>query len=200
MTPHPLAMLEQAGAARYGGEAVSQLDHALQSAALAAREGASDALVVAALLHDLGHLAHPDSDAASRAGRDLRHEQVGARLLARWFPPAVTEPVRLHVQAKRLLARDPGYAAALSEESVRTLALQGGPFDDTEAAAFRALPFAEDAVRMRRWDDAAKIVGLVVPPLASWAPLLRGVAWGAMLPPWTPSSSTPSGPLGPARG
>lgn len=152
----PIALLLEHGHQLYGGEAVTQLQHALQTAAHAQRANASDALVLAALLHDIGHLLNPASELASRQGRDLRHEEVGARYLARFFGPAVYEPVRLHVPAKRYLARDPDYVLSLSEESQRTLALQGGPMDSHEAEIFRALPFSNDALRLRRWDDLAK--------------------------------------------
>lgn len=152
----PLALLATAAGDRYDNEPISQLDHALQAAACALADGAPDALVVAVLLHDVGHLLVRDAGAASLDGRDLRHEDIGARWLARRFGPEVVEPVRLHVAAKRHLTRDPDYAASLSEESTRSLALQGGPFDDDEDRAFLATPFAGDAIALRRWDDRAK--------------------------------------------
>lgn len=161
--------------ARYDGEVISQLDHGLQAGARALAEGASDALAVAALLHDVGHLPGPDPDLAAADGRDLDHEAIGARWLARWFGPEVVEPVRLHVAAKRLLARDPAYLESLSPASRRSLAVQGGPFTDDEAAAFRAGPFAEDALRLRRWDDLAKDPDAHPPGLEAWADRLARV-------------------------
>lgn len=164
----PLGLLGTAKGQRYDREAITQLQHALQTAAWAEREGDRDALVIASLLHDIGHLLVPDAAAASEAGQDLHHEEIGARWLARLFGPEVSEPVRLHVAAKRHLARDPAYAADLSPESAHTLALQGGPFTDEEDAAFLALPFAQDAIRLRLHDDRAKDPDAVVPGVASY--------------------------------
>lgn len=153
----PLSLLAAGAAHRYDNEPISQLDHALQAAALAEADDAPDPLIVAALLHDVGHLLVPHAGAASLAGRDRRHEASGARWLSRaGFGPEVTEPVRLHVAAKRHLARDPAYLASLSEESARTLRLQGGPFTAPEDEAFLQTPWANQAIRLRRWDDAAK--------------------------------------------
>src|SRR5690348_1669067 len=125
------------GAAAYVGESVSQEAHALQTAALAEAEGATETLIVAALLHDLGHLIHDRGDDIAERGIDARHEAIGAVHLARFFAAAVVEPVRLHVAAKRYLcAADAGYYAALSPGSKRSLALQGGAFDAAAAARF----------------------------------------------------------------
>jgi len=152
-----IALLARGQSLRYAGEPVTQWEHALQTAALAAQAGASDALVAAALLHDIGHLAQVDDDSPTLAGHDDRHEALAARWLSALFDEAVTEPVRLHVEAKRwLVANTPGYAERLSEDSVRSLALQGGPMSAEESAAFRASPFATDALRLRAWDDLAK--------------------------------------------
>ncbi len=162
-----------AGARRYDGEEVSQLEHALQAAAWAQAADAEDGLVAAALLHDVGHLTHPEPEAAVAEAIDDRHEDQGALLLAEWFPPEVTEPVRLHVAAKRYLcAREPGYFDRLSGASKRSLALQGGAFTEGEAAAFIGQPFAEAAVRLRRWDEAAKVPGAQTPDLESFRTLL----------------------------
>jgi len=151
----------------YGGEQVTQLAHALQCAAAAEREGAPAPLIVAALLHDLGHLAHDLGPRPAARGIDDRHEEGGAEWLRRWFGPAVSEPVRLHVAAKRYLcAVEPGYFETLSPASVRSLELQGGRFDAAGAADFIARPHAEEAARLRRWDEAAKVEGLATPDLA----------------------------------
>jgi [1-hydroxy-2-(trimethylamino)ethyl]phosphonate dioxygenase len=151
----------------YGSERVRQLEHALQCATLAEFEGADATLVTAALLHDIGHLIHDLGDSPAARGIDDRHELRGREWLARWFGEAVTEPVRLHVNAKRYLtATDPGYFATLSAGSVRSLELQGGPFSAELAAGFIGLPFARDAVRLRRWDEAAKMPGKATPDLA----------------------------------
>ena len=150
----------------YFGEAVSQKEHALQSAYEAEKSGASDALIVAALLHDVGHLLHGGPEDMAEQGIDDRHEVIGRAWLARNFGPEVSEPVRLHVDAKRYLcAVDDAYQAKLSPASVLSLKLQGGPMSPEEVLEFEKNPFAKDAVRLRHWDDIAKIVGLEVPDL-----------------------------------
>ena len=129
--------------------------------------GAPAPLVAAALLHDVGHLRHET---------DARHGTAGAQWLGQWFGPAVTEPVRLHVAAKRYLcATAPGYFGLLSAESVRTLALQGGPMTPEQAAAFSALPFAHDAVAVRRWDDEAKDPAVIPPAFGHFEALLKAL-------------------------
>jgi gamma-butyrobetaine dioxygenase len=165
------------GEVAYFGEAVSQTAHALQSAHLAERAGADDALVVAALLHDVGHLLHGLPEDVAERGIDGRHEQGGADWLARYFGPAVSEPVRRHVAAKRYLcAVEPAYLAGLSPASRRSLDLQGGPFDAEAVGAFEGELFFRDAVRLRRWDDQAKVVGLAVPGLDHYRGRLAAVA------------------------
>ncbi len=161
----------------YFGEPVTQLAHALQCAWLAERAGASDALVVAALLHDVGHLVHGLDEDVADNGIDARHEQAGQRWLAQFFGLEVTEPVRLHVEAKRYLCgADAQYAASLSPASRQSLALQGGPLAGNELIAFAEQPFAREAVLLRRWDDRAKTPGRQVPGLAHYGPRLRAVA------------------------
>lgn len=150
----------------YVGEPVSQLEHALQSAYHAESLGASDALVVAALLHDIGHLVHKLREDAADHGVDTRHEHLGQAWLARYFGPEVTEPIALHVPAKRYLcATDAEYQSQLSPASVQSLALQGGPLGDDEVRAFEQHPFYREAVTLRRCDDLAKVPNLAVPPL-----------------------------------
>lgn len=154
------------GDEEYHGESVSQSAHALQAAHLAESEGADDALVVAALLHDIGHLLHDLGEDAAERGIDDYHENSGAHWLARHFGPEVSEPVRLHVAAKRYLcAVDPSYHDGLSPASRLSLELQGGPMSAEEVATFEAHPSCSRAVRLRRWDDAAKVVDRVVPGL-----------------------------------
>ncbi len=190
-----LDLLARTGAVRYGGEAVSQLEHALQCAMLAEADGAPAPLVAAALLHDVGHLLGPlggePASAAARedspsrenerhggrrlrgharhdesADRDSRHELSGARYLGRWFGPDVTTPVALHVQAKRYLCTvEPGYYAGLSAASRRSLELQGGRLAPAEVEGFLRRPHAAAALALRRWDDRAKVPGLGTPNL-----------------------------------
>jgi phosphonate degradation associated HDIG domain protein len=160
------ALFAERGAALYFGEAITEEEHALQSAALAEDTGAGDALVVAALLHDVGHLLHDQGEDVAERGEDARHEEVGHAWLAGRFGPEVCEPARLHVAAKRFLcATDPSYVRGLSPASRHSLELQGGPMRPAEVAAFEATPHAAAAARLRRWDDGAKVVGLDVPGL-----------------------------------
>lgn len=175
-----LALYTRWGADRYDEE-LSQLDHALQTAALADHAGASDELVVAALLHDVGHLL--DLEAAAATGRsgpadtDLHHEAAGARYLADLFPPAVTAPIALHVRAKRYrCAVDPAYQDRLSAGSTASLVRQGGPLTAEDARAFEQLPGHADAVALRGWDDGGKVDGLEVPRLDAYRDLLARVS------------------------
>ena len=145
------------------------LEHALQCAFQAEKEGVPDSLVVAALLHDIGHLLHGLQEDIAEHGEDARHEEAGAAWLSERFDSDVVEPVRLHVPAKRYLcAVDPGYLQGLSRASVQSLRLQGGPFTTQGARAFETLPYYREATQLRRWDDAAKIPGLEVPGLEQY--------------------------------
>ncbi|WP_034090992.1 phosphonate degradation HD-domain oxygenase [Streptacidiphilus albus] len=164
------------GSSEYFGEAVTQAEHMLQAGALAEAAGAPAPLVAAALLHDLGHFHGEVSGHDLMEGTDNRHSHTGADWLAQWFGPEVTEPVRLHVAAKRYLcAVEPGYFALLSPASVHTLSVQGGPMTVAEAAEFAAHPHGEDAVRLRRWDEAAKDPEGPVPAFAHFRPLLASL-------------------------
>ncbi|NJP43315.1 2-trimethylaminoethylphosphonate dioxygenase [Actinacidiphila epipremni] len=180
-TLDPLAELFAGpGAAEYLGEEVTVAEHMLQAGALAEAEGAAPHLVAAALLHDVGHFdgAHVTGKELM-AGSDNRHSHTGADLLARWFGPEVTEPVRLHVAAKRYLcAVEPGYRERLSAASEYTLQVQGGPMGEQEAAAFARLPYARDAVAVRRWDEAAKQPSADGRTFAHFLPLLTALLRG----------------------
>ncbi|WP_159668366.1 HD domain-containing protein [Andreprevotia sp. IGB-42] len=174
--PHLESLLGASAASLYGGEAISQLEHALQSAECAELAGASAALITAALLHDVGHLVAGQGDHDLAMGVDDRHEQIGVAALKDLFADDVLAPIALHVSAKRYLcATEPGYAAALSDASALSLALQGGPMDAGEVRRFAANPHAVAAVALRRWDDEAKIVGKLTPPLAHYLALARQV-------------------------
>jgi len=159
------------GAGEYLGEEVTIAEHMLQAGALAEAAGAPDHLVAAALLHDVGHFNGTGLELME--GRDNRHSDTGADWLAQWFGPEVTEPVRLHVAAKRYLcAVEPGYRERLSEASEYTLQVQGGPMDEARAAAFAAHPGAADAVAVRRWDEQAKDATQKAPSFEHFRPLL----------------------------
>jgi gamma-butyrobetaine dioxygenase len=179
-TDGPIRIIEELfaseGAGDYLGEAVTQAAHMLQAAALAEQAGATPALVAAALLHDVGHFTGTISGRDLMRGTDNRHSEQGANWLAQWFGPAVTEPVRLHVAAKRYLcAVEPGYFERLSPASVYTLGVQGGPMAGDELAEFEANPFGKDACQVRRWDDDAKDPDAPAPPFGHFVPVLAGL-------------------------
>jgi gamma-butyrobetaine dioxygenase len=155
------------------GEHITQEEHAIQCAALAEREGAPEALVLAALLHDVGHLVEQADDAYGHH----RHDRSGADYLGRFFGSEVTEPVRLHVAAKRYLcAVEPGYQEKLSPASAYTLSKQGGPMSAEEAAAFEANERFAEAVRLRRWDEGGKVEDLEMKPFKAYRPLMEKLA------------------------
>jgi phosphonate degradation associated HDIG domain protein len=172
-------LLRVRGDQQYGREAVSQLEHALQCAHLAEQAGETPHTVAAALLHDLGHLLaaereHRDDDDLQR---DDLHQYVAIPFLRGLLPDAVLEPIGLHVDAKRCLCcTEAGYWGTLSSASKRSLELQGGAMLFAQAQAFMARPFAEEALRMRRYDDRAKVPGLPTPPLDHYLALLADVS------------------------
>ncbi len=165
----------------YGQEAVSQLDHALQCAHLAEQANESPETVVAALLHDLGHMLSPQqepvADQSAMPSKDDLHQFVALPFLRKLFPDAVLEPIKLHVDAKRYLcAVDAGYWGDLSPASKHSLELQGGRYDEAQVRTFEGLTYYAEAVRLRRYDDLAKIPGQPTPPLAHYANLMKQVA------------------------
>ena len=158
-------------------EDITQLAHALQCAALAKNEGSSEELIAAALLHYIGHLFEIEHKNGPDYSADLRHELTGSDYLSELFPPAVTAPIAMHVEAKRYLAaNEAGYLDRLSRGSQQSLNVQGGPFTAAESARFLGLKGSADAVTLRRWDDLGKVIGLDVPDFDSWIPLLLRVA------------------------
>ena len=164
------------GNLQYAGEGVNQLEHALQTATLAQEANASNALITAALLHDLGHLLNRQGETPSAQGIDDRHQHYAANFLKDFFPESVTEPIGLHVEAKRALcALKDQYYDHLSEDSKRSLLLQGGAFNSEQLSAFMAQPFAEDALRLRCWDDLAKVKDKKTPDLNAFLNIARTV-------------------------
>lgn len=167
-------LFERRGREAYFGESVSILEHSLQAAWFAQKADAEPHLVVAALLHDIGHLLHGLPEDIAQHDIDGRHEIVGEAWLHSRFGPVISEPVRLHVDAKRYLCSvEPKYLAELSPSSLQSLKLQGGPFSPGEARKFEQNPHFRDAVSLRRWDDAAKIKDLTVPPLSTYREILN---------------------------
>ena len=169
-----VSLYEAKGARAYEGEGVTQLEHALQSAHLAERQAAPPELVCAALLHDLGHLLNDRGETPTLRGIDDLHQYAALPFLRALFPEAVLGPIRLHVDAKRYLcATRRGYYEQLSEDSKRSLQLQGGVFSAADAERFIGQPYASDAVRVRLWDDAAKVAGAPTPQLAHFEAMLH---------------------------
>ena len=172
-----LAIFQTRGSDAYYGESVSMTEHALQAAYFAHAAAAPPALIIAALLHDIGHLIDDVPSDILDWTVDARHERVGGIWLAKRFRPEVSEPVRLHVPAKRyLLATNAEYFAKLSPASVITLKLQGGPMAAHEVAQFETEPFHKDAVRVRQWDDQGKVAGLKTPGLGDYRALIEALA------------------------
>ncbi len=167
------------GAESYLGEAVTMSEHMLQGACLAEHEDAGETLIAAALLHDIGHYTNEFPDDALAQGQDNFHESAGAAVLAPYFPAIITDCVRYHVAAKRYLcATDPQYFGRLSAASVHTLNLQGGPMTADEVAEFAKNPNLDAILRVRIWDDAGKVAGMVTPDFNHYAPMLRRVVEG----------------------
>ena len=164
------------GASEYMGEAVTMSQHMEQSAACASADSAADSLVIAALLHDIGHFIGEHPVDALENGIDNDHEEVGAEYLAAHFLASVSEPVRLHVVAKRYLcATDGAYQARLSDASVNSLMVQGGPMNAAEIEHFESNPYHRDAVRLRRYDDDGKVAGLTIKPVTAYRETLTSL-------------------------
>ncbi len=164
-----LKLFAERGAEEYMGEAVSMSQHMEQSAACAFADGARDSLVISALLHDIGHFVGEHPIEALEKGIDNAHEEVGARYLEPYFSASIIEPIRLHVAAKRYLcATDNDYLAHLSDASVNSLGVQGGPMSAAEVTAFEARPYHRGAVQLRLYDDDGKVTGLSIKPVSAY--------------------------------
>jgi phosphonate degradation associated HDIG domain protein len=169
-------IFERRGAESYLGEPVTMSQHMLQGAVLAEREGASEELVAAALLHDIGHYTSEFGPYSPADTEDNHHDEAGAKVLEHFFPPVITECVRLHVAAKRYLcATDGSYYDKLSPASRHTLELQGGPMNEAEIAQFRRNAFYREAVRVRLWDEGGKDPHMTTPDFRHYVPLLQRV-------------------------
>lgn len=169
-------LFDRRGPESYLGENVSMADHMEQSAACAIKDGAEDSLVVATLLHDIGHFVSDFPLDALEQGTDNLHENAGAALLEKFFPLSVSEPVRLHVAAKRYLcAVEPSYYERLSSASKNSLKLQGGAMSVEEVAIFKQNKFKDDAVKLRHYDDDGKVVNLAIKPFMEYERMLKGL-------------------------
>ena len=166
--------MERRGQSFYD-EVVTQLEHALQCAALAKQNNASPTLIASALLHDIGHFILDEHNAdVAFLDIDLNHEEIGAQYLEPFFPEVVTTPIRLHVPAKRYLCTtDASYYDGLSDASKRSLKVQGGTMSDKEREAFEQIPHYQDALTLRRWDDLAKVNGLETVGLATYRNIVQ---------------------------
>lgn len=164
------------GADSYLGEDVTMSEHMLQGALLAEQAGADEETVAAILLHDIGHYTNEFPEDALEKGQDNHHDTAGARVLEKFFPPVVTECVRQHVAAKRYLcAVDPDYFGCLSDASVHTLKLQGGPMTIEEAKTFEKNLYLDDIIMVRKWDDAGKVAAVKTPDFFYYAPMLQRI-------------------------
>lgn len=171
-----LNLFAHRGAEEYMGEAVTMSQHMEQSAACAVADGAPDSLVIAALLHDIGHFIGEHPIEALENGIDNVHEEAGARYLEPFFPASITEPIRLHVAAKRYLcATDKDYFSQLSDASVNSLKVQGGPMSPAEVEHFEANPYHKQAVKLRLYDDDGKIAGLEIKPVTDYRVTLESL-------------------------
>ena len=171
-----LNLFAQSGAREYMGEAVTMSQHMEQSAACAVADGAPDSLVIAALLHDIGHFVGEHPIEALENGIDNIHEEVGANYLEPIFPTSITEPIRLHVAAKRYLcATDKNYFDQLSDASVNSLEVQGGPMNPAEITQFETSPYHQQAVKLRLYDDNGKVAGLEIKPVTEYRATLEAL-------------------------
>lgn len=164
-----LDLFAQRGAEEYMGESVSMAQHMEQSAACAVADAAPDDLVIASLLHDIGHFVGDFPIDSLENGIDNYHEEIGARFLEPYYPSSVTEPIRLHVAAKKYLcAVDDHYFENLSPASKQSLQVQGGPMEKTEIDIFKANYHHQAAIKVRLYDDDGKVAGLDIKPVGSY--------------------------------
>ncbi|WP_271898585.1 HD domain-containing protein [Candidatus Phyllobacterium onerii] len=169
-------IFERRGGEEYLGEPVTMAEHMLQGAYIAEQQGEPDIIIVAALLHDIGHFTSEFGTFSMDDVHDKHHEEAGAQVLERFFPSLVIDCVRYHVAAKRYIcATDPGYFGQLSAASIYSLKLQGGPMNDAEIAEFEKNPNISEIVRVRHLDDAGKIANMTTPAFSHFAPMVQRI-------------------------
>ncbi len=169
-------IFERRGAEEYLGEPVTIAEHMLQGAHAAEQRGEPEAIIVAALLHDIGHFTSDFGTFSMEDTEDRHHEDAGADILERFFPRIVTDCVRCHVDAKRYLcAISPDYVGRLSAASLHSLSLQGGPMSAEEITLFETNPNLDAIIKIRHLDDEGKVEGLETPPFAHFAPMIQRV-------------------------
>jgi [1-hydroxy-2-(trimethylamino)ethyl]phosphonate dioxygenase len=169
-------IFERRGGEEYLGEPVTMAEHMLQGAHIAEQQGESEDIIVATLLHDIGHFTSEFGTFSMEDTHDKHHEEAGAEILEEFFPSIVTDCVRYHVAAKRYIcATDPAYFGQLSEASIHSLKLQGGPMNAAEIAEFEKNPNAKEIVKVRYLDDAGKIAGMETPGFSYYAPMVQRV-------------------------
>ena len=157
----------------YIGENITIADHMIQSAMLAEKAKCDDDLICSCLLHDYGHFILDDPDELVRKNKDGKHEDIGYEYLKKFFKKEVVEPIKHHVLAKRYLARDKKYYNRLSEASVISLKLQGGLLNSKEAKVFEKEEFFKDAIKLRKFDEAAKKIGVKIKDIIQYKDLLK---------------------------
>ena len=169
-------IFERRGGEEYLGEPVTMAEHMLQGATIAEKNGKSEIIIVSALLHDVGHFTSEFGMFSMEDTKDRFHEDAGAEILQDFFPTLVTDCVRYHVAAKRYLcATRPSYFDRLSEASVHSLNLQGGPMNDDEVKKFEKNPNLKDIIAVRFLDEAGKHADMETPPFAHFAPMVQRI-------------------------
>ena len=168
------SIFERRGSEEYLGESVTMGEHMLQGATIAEQNGQPDEIIVGALLHDIGHFTSEFGTFTMDDTEDRHHEDAGAEVLEKFFPTIITDCCRYHVAAKRYLcATKPDYLSRLSEASIHSLNLQGGPMDEDEVTKFEKNPNVKDIVAVRYLDDAGKIAGMETPDFWHFAPMVQ---------------------------
>lgn len=176
IVPFLADIFERRGGEEYLGEPVTMAEHMLQGAHFAEQANESDEIIVAALLHDIGHFTSEFGMFSMDDVEDRHHEDAGADVLGKFFPQIVVDCVKYHVAAKRYLcATKPEYYNRLSEASVHSLNLQGGPMSESEVVEFEKNPNSKDIVKVRYLDDAGKIAGLVTKSFSDYAPIVQRI-------------------------